>query len=77
LHGHDFQQEIVNHCEPGEEISSDEVNEWNEFKCWLGASVQSAIWTADGTEPPAIGGTCLRLPRLLRVQKQSAPKPPP
>jgi hypothetical protein len=71
LHSHDFQKEIVDHREAGEEISSDEIREWNDFMCRLGASVQAACCTADATEPPAVGGTCSRLPRLLRVRTQA------
>lgn len=71
LHCRDFQQEIVNYCEAGEEISSDEVIEWNDYMCGVGASVQSAVRTINGTEPTAMGGGYLHLPRLLRVQKQS------
>lgn len=71
LHSHDFQKEIVDHCEAGEGISSDVITEWNNSMCRLGASVQAACCTADATEPPAVGGTCSRLPRLLRVRAQA------
>lgn len=69
LHGHSFQEEVVNHCGEGEEISSDEIEEWNRFQCSLGASIQSAFYAKDGTEPPAANGTYLTLPRLLRVRR--------
>jgi len=64
----DFQQGILNHCKAGEEITSDEIEEWKDFQCHLGASIQSAVWTPDGKEQPVMGGKAFRMPRLLRVQ---------
>jgi hypothetical protein len=74
LHAREFQKEIIAHCKVGEEILSDEVQEWNDFKCQIGASVQSAAWTPNGAEPPPVGGTPWRLPRLLRVQREPPDK---
>lgn len=63
-----FQQDIVNHCEAGEEISSQEITEWVDFECQVGASVQSALWRNQGTAEDAVSTAQWRLPRLLRVQ---------
>ena len=72
LHGREFQREIVNHCTVGTEITSDEVQEWNDYMCRVGASVQWAGWEAQDTEPTAIRETYLHMPRLLRVQRSVA-----
>src|ERR1041385_5413185 len=48
---HDFQADILNYCEAGEEITSDEIEEWTEFQCQRGASIQSAVWTPHEKEP--------------------------
>jgi hypothetical protein len=69
LHGGLFQREVVDCCEAGQEISSDGIKEWNDDKCGVGASVQSAVWRRDETWPPASGGNYLRLPRLLRLRR--------
>lgn len=64
----DFQKDILNHCKAGEEMTSDEIEEWKDFQCQLGASIQRSVWTPDEKEPPVMGGKFFRLPRLLRVQ---------
>jgi hypothetical protein len=69
LLAHTFQQAIVNNCEAGEEISSEEIAEWVDFECQIGVSVQSVGLTTNGTNETALVSTPLRLPRLLRVQK--------
>jgi hypothetical protein len=69
LLSHEFQTEILDHCQPGEEITSDGIEEWVNFKCQIGASIQAAIWSKHGEELPITAGPPLRMPRLLRVQK--------
>jgi len=64
----DFQEDVLNHCKAGEEVTSDEIEEWKDFQCLLGASVQRAVWTPAGKEAPMIGGKAFPLLRLLRVQ---------
>lgn len=69
LLAHEFQKEIVDQCDAGEEITADEIQEWVDFQCRIGASVQSVGLTTNGTNDTAPISTPLRLPRLLRVQK--------
>jgi hypothetical protein len=69
LLAHKFQQDIVNSCEAGEEISSEEIAEWVDFECQIGASVQSVGLTTNGINDTALISTPLRFPRLLRVQR--------
>jgi hypothetical protein len=64
----DFQEDILSHCKAGEEITSDEIEEWKDVQCQLGASIQRSVWTPDGKELPVTGGKAFSLPRLLRVQ---------
>lgn len=70
LLGHEFQQDIVNNCEAGKEISSEEIAEWVDFQCRIGASVQSVWLPTNGTNGAALIATPLRFPRLLAVKKR-------
>jgi hypothetical protein len=69
LLAHEFQQDIVNNCEAGKEISSEYIAEWVDFQCRMGASAQSVGLTTSGTNGTVHNATPLRLPRILAVQK--------
>ncbi|MGO8931924.1 MAG: DUF6166 domain-containing protein [Limisphaerales bacterium] len=65
-----FQQDVVNHCEAGQQISSEEIQEWKDFEVERENSVQSAVWGNQGTAEAVISAARWCLPRLLRVQKR-------
>jgi hypothetical protein len=71
LLGHEFQKEIVDRCDAGEELTADEIQEWVDFECRIGASVQSVGLTTNGTNDPVVNAIPLTFPRLLRVKKRS------
>jgi hypothetical protein len=70
---HEFQIDILKHCQAGEEITSEEIGEWKNFHCRIGASVQRAMLTPNRKEPPITTVEPLRLPHLLRVQEAPMP----
>lgn len=63
----EFQREVVEYCQDGEKITADEIQEWVDSRCALGAAVQAATWHTPDMQPPP-NQLPFHIPKISRVR---------